>query len=255
MARQSLADLNLQPIISGVNYFPSPIAWEDQVFYFLMLDRFSDGNENGYKDNEGNLVPSGTTPLYSPADDAENAVKTEADAARWREAGTKYVGGKLKGLQSKIGYLKRLGVTALWISPIFKQVRFQETYHGYGIQNFLEVEPHFGTREDLQEVVRIAHENGIYVILDIILNHAGDVFSYAGDRNRPWTGGTYPVEGFNDQQEIPRFPLPRPIPNICRTWMGLCGLPNSKIPMPLPARATSKIGIMTPNSARVILVT
>ncbi len=80
----------------------------------------------------------GPTPLYSPAD-AENAVKTEADAKRWREAGAKYVGGNLKGLQSKIGYLKRLGVTALWISPIFKQVRFQETYHGYGIQNFLDV--------------------------------------------------------------------------------------------------------------------
>jgi glycosidase len=111
--------------------FPSPIAWEDQAFYFLMLDRFSDGRENGYKDNQGNLVRSGTTPAYSPAG-AENAVKTEADAARWREAGVKYVGGTLKGLESKIGYLKRLGVTALWISPIFKQVRFRETYHSYG---------------------------------------------------------------------------------------------------------------------------
>lgn len=66
-----------------------------------MLDRFSDGNENGYKDNEGNLVQIGTTPLYSPVDDAENAVKTETDAARWRETGAKYVGGKLKGLQNR----------------------------------------------------------------------------------------------------------------------------------------------------------
>ncbi len=217
MAGQLLAELNLQPIISSVEYFPSPIAWEDQVFYFLMLDRFSDGNENGYKDNAGNLVPSGTTPLYSPAD-AENAVKTEADAARWRKAGTKYVGGTLKGLQGKIGYLKRLGVTAIWISPIFKQVAFQETYHGYGIQNFLEVEPHFGTREDLQEVVRVAHANGIYVILDIILNHAGNVFSYAGNGNPPWTGETYPVAGFNDKQGNPTIPFvkadPQHLPDI-----------------------------------------
>jgi glycosidase len=206
MVERRLAEVNLESIVPSDGVFPSPIAWEDQVFYFLLLDRFSDGNEKGYKDNEGNFVPSGTTPLYSPAD-AENAVNPPADAARWREAGTKYVGGTLKGLQGKIGYLKRLGGTALWISPIFKQVRFQETYHGYGIQNFLDVEPHFGTREDLQELVRIAHEAGIYVILDIILNHAGNVFSYAGERNRPWTGSTYPVEGFNDRQGNPTLPF------------------------------------------------
>jgi glycosidase len=134
-------------------------------------------------------------------------VKTEADAARWREAGVKYVGGTLKGLESKIGYLKRLGVTALWISPIFKQVRFRETYHSYGIQNFLEVEPHFGSREDLREVVRTAHANGIYVVLDIILNHAGNAFSYSGEQDHPWTGGMYPVEGFNDKDGNPTIPF------------------------------------------------
>jgi glycosidase len=201
-----LSELNFVSLSPAGGLFPSPIAWEDQTFYFLMLDRFSDGRENGYKDNEGNLVRSGTTPAYSPAG-AENAVKTEADAAHWREAGTKYVGGTLKGLESKIGYLKRLGVTALWISPIFKQVRFRETYHSYGIQNFLEVEPHFGSREDLREVVRTAHANGIYVVLDIILNHAGNVFSYSGEQDHPWTGGMYPVEGFNDKDGNPTIPF------------------------------------------------
>jgi len=201
-----LSELNFVSLSPAGGLFPSPIAWEDQTFYFLMLDRFSDGRENGYKDNEGNLVRSGTTPAYSPAG-AENAVKTEADAAHWREAGTKYVGGTLKGLESKIGYLKRLGVTALWISPIFKQVRFRETYHSYGIQNFLEVEPHFGSREDLREVVRTAHANGIYVVLDIILNHAGNAFSYSGEQDHPWTGGMYPVEGFNDKDGNPTIPF------------------------------------------------
>ncbi len=206
MSEERLTQIDLESLVSSHQYFPSPIAWEDQVFYFLMLDRFSDGNENGYKDNAGNLVRSGMTPLYTP-EDWENALKTEEDAKRWREAGAKYVGGTLQGLKSKIGYLKRLGIKALWISPIFKQVRFHETYHGYGIQNFLEVEPRFGTREDLQEVVRVAHENGIYVILDIILNHAGDVFSYEGDRDRPWTGETYPVKGWNDKDGQPTIPF------------------------------------------------
>ena len=218
MTKQRLAQIDLASLVHSRQYFPSPIAWEDQVFYFLMLDRFSDDNENGYKDNAGNLVRSGTTPIYTP-EDWENALKTESDARRWREAGAKYVGGTLKGLKSKIGYLKRLGIKALWISPIFKQVRFQETYHGYGIQNFLEVEPRFGTREDLQEVVQIAHNNGIYVILDIILNHAGNVFSYAPDRywteNPPgnwyldprWDGQSYKVKGWNDKKGKPTIPF------------------------------------------------
>ena len=216
---QRLSQLNFASLSPAGGLFPSPITWEDQTFYFLMLDRFTDGRENGYKDNEGNLVRSGTTPPYSPAG-AENAVKTEADAARWREAGVKYVGGTLKGLESKIGYLKRLGVTSLWISPIFKQVRFRETYHGYGIQNFLEVEPHFGSREDLREVVRIAHANGIYVILDIILNHAGNVFSYAGERNPPWTGNTYSVDGFNDRQGNPTIPFVKANPQNLPDYEG-----------------------------------
>jgi hypothetical protein len=184
MTEERLAQIDLESLTSSRQYFPSPLAWEDQVFYFLMLDRFSDGKENSFRDNGGNLVREGATPLYTP-DDAGNAIKTEDEAREWREAGAQYVGGNLRGLTQKIGYLKRLGVTAIWISPIFKQVAFQETYHGYGIQNFLEVEPRFGTREYLQEVVRVAHDNGIYVILDIILNHAGDVFSYEPDRY--WT--------------------------------------------------------------------
>jgi glycosidase len=211
MTEERLAQIDLESLTSSRQYFPSPLAWEDQVFYFLMLDRFSDGNENGYRDNAGNLVQSGTTPLYTPGD-RENALKTEADAKRWRDAGAKYVGGTLQGLKSKIGYLKRLGIKALWISPIFKQVRFHETYHGYGIQNFLEVEPQFGSREDLQEVIKVAHDNGIYAILDIILNHAGDVFSYAGDR--PWTGETYPVKGWNDKHgNSDNFPFVKADPN------------------------------------------
>ncbi|HSJ54357.1 MAG TPA: alpha-amylase family glycosyl hydrolase, partial [Anaerolineae bacterium] len=97
----------------------SPRAWEDQVLYFLMLDRFSDGREMGYRDGNGEVVAGGTTPPFQAAD-ANSAIQTEEDARRWREAGVKWVGGTFKGLQSKLGYLQRLGVTAIWISPIFK---------------------------------------------------------------------------------------------------------------------------------------
>lgn len=56
-------------------------------------------------------------------------------------------------------------------------------------------------------MVRVAHENDIYVILDIILNHLGNVFSYAGDHDRPWTDETYSVKGFNDKQGNPTIPF------------------------------------------------
>jgi glycosidase len=204
MGNKLLEEINLEELTKG-EFHPSPAAWEDQTLYFMMLDRFSDGNEDGYKDIHGNPV-SGSTPLYRN-EDKGNAVKTEADARLWNEAGRKWVGGDLKGLTSKIGYLKRLGVTAVWVSPIFKQVSFKETYHGYGIQNFLEVDPHFGTKDDLKEMARVAHENGIYVILDIILNHSGDVFRYRpefcccrkGESSFPcWNGTQFEAQGFNN---------------------------------------------------------
>jgi glycosidase len=212
MVISSLAELNLRDVASGHHFFPSPSAWEDQVFYFLMLDRFSDGNENNYYDNDGQLVRTGTTSCFTPEDEG-SGTKTEAEAEQWRTAGKGYVGGNLKGLISKIGYLKRLGITAIWVSPIFKQVRFQNTYHGYGIQNFLAIEPRFGTADDLRELVKIAHHNGIYVILDIILNHSGNVFTYAGNSNPPWTGQPYTVLGYNDAQGYPTIPFSRPDPD------------------------------------------
>src|SRR6516162_11250616 len=163
--------------LTARKFTPSPAAWEDQVLYFLLVDRFSDGNERGgYLDDWGNPVLSGTTPLGSEEDSNRIAYDD------WLRAGGTWQGGTIKGLKSKLGYLKRLGVTALWVSPVFRQVPFEPSYHGYGIQNFLDVDPHFGTREELRDFVRAAHERGIYVILDIIAHHTGNVFEYAPDR-------------------------------------------------------------------------
>lgn len=227
--QQTLRQLDLASFPRTAQFFPSPSAWDDQVFYFFMVDRFSDGKEQGYRDNAGQLVQSGTTPLYTPADKG-NAIHTPDDASHWRAAGAGYVGGTLSAVTSKMGYLKRLGVSALWISPIFKQVAFQETYHGYGIQNFLEVDPHFGTRDDLRTLVRVAHEHGIYVILDIILNHTGNVFSYNANRywtedppghwylDPRWDGNRYTVKGFNDASGHPTLPFTQPDPRSTANW-------------------------------------
>ncbi|MDF9796513.1 glycosidase [Catalinimonas alkaloidigena] len=223
---QRIKDIDFGTLLNK-KFFPSPNAWEDEVLYFMMLDRFSDKNEKGYLDNDGQLVNPGTTPLFQP-EDRGNATRTDEDRKAWVEAGSKFVGGTLRGLESKIGYLKRLGVTAIWISPIFKQLVSQHTYHGYGIQNFLDVDPRFGTREDLISMVKTAHTHGIRVILDIILNHSGDVFAYRPESFRCeikddhdnvigkeacWQidGTTYEVEGFKDRDgnlTLPFGPVP-----------------------------------------------
>ena len=218
MAAKSLRELDIKSLTRRA-YTSSPAAWEDQVFYFLMLDRFSDGREQGFIGNDGRLVSSGVTPLFQTSD-TSNAIQTPEDAARWRSAGSGWAGGNLKGLASKIGYLQRLGVTALWISPVFKQVRYQDTYHGYGIQNFLDVDPHFGTRGDLKELVRTAHRHGIFVILDIILNHSGTFSAMPPIATLPrirsagksyldprWDGIPYPVAGFHDASGKPSLPF------------------------------------------------
>jgi len=218
MIQKSLSEIDFFSLTRR-SFTPSPPAWEDQVLYFLMLDRFSDGREQGYRNNQGDLVPGGTTPLFQPAD-VGNAVRTDDDAARWREAGGHWTGGNLKGLTSKMGYLQRMGVTALWVSPVFKQTPYRDSYHGYGIQNFLDIDPHFGTRADLRRMVQAAHRHGIYVILDIILNHSGDVFAYTPDRywtedpgsgqwylDPRWDGGDYPVTGYRDADGQPTLPF------------------------------------------------
>jgi glycosidase len=199
MAEKSLHEFHLPAITAGRTYFPSPLHWEDQVLYFLLLDRFSDGAEESFRDNAGNPALGGTTPKFTVADNG--------DADQWRHAGTVFVGGRLSGLASKLGYLRRLGVTAIWISPIFKQVAKDESYHGYGIQHFLDVDPRFGTRDELRSLVDQAHSLGIRVILDIILNHTGDVFRYV-DKNPFYDHGKrYDVAGYRNAAGAPELPF------------------------------------------------
>ena len=139
--------------------FPSPSDWRDVVIYFLMVDRF---------DNNDPAIP-----LYQ---------KDLAASGRDPEQGHIFQGGTINGVTRRLDYLEKLGIGGIWLSPVFKnRQEKKDSYHGYGIQNFLDVDPRFGTVEDLKTLVRKAHEHGIYVILDIILNHTGDNWGYPGD--------------------------------------------------------------------------
>jgi glycosidase len=137
--------------------FPSPIDWRDHVFYQLLVDRFDDDRDH---------------PPYDPA---------TSPRGRDRAQGNRFQGGRLRGITRRLDYIRGLGCTAVWISPPFKQRADSQDYHGYGIQDFLAIDPRFGTIDDLRELTREAHRRGMYVILDIVINHTADVFRYAGD--------------------------------------------------------------------------
>jgi glycosidase len=148
--------------------FPSPEDWRDQWIYFLMLDRFN-----------------------NPAAPPRN---TPYDALFGG-----FQGGSFNGVRQQLPYLKVLGVGAIWLSPVLKNGQYsQGSYHGYGIQDFLRIEPRFASSADVAErelraLVDEAHRLGIYIIFDIVLNHTGDVFAYqcsAGDITCQQTQGS-----------------------------------------------------------------
>ena len=155
-----LADASLTPRGS---VHKSPGDWRDQILYFLLPDRFSNGADS---------------PLFDRQNPSQFAA---ADKVAWMNAGRTWQGGTIKGITSRLDYLRGLGVTALWIGPVWKQRADLATYHGYGIQDFLDVDPRFGTRQDLRDLVDAAHAANMYVILDIIYNHTGNNFFYARD--------------------------------------------------------------------------
>ncbi|MEU4544724.1 alpha-amylase family glycosyl hydrolase [Nonomuraea dietziae] len=155
-------------------YHPSPSDWRDEVIYFLLPDRFSDGRE-------------GDRPLLDRSD-LWTARPQGWRWDRWARSGReRYQGGTLSGVASRLEYLDDLGVTALWIGPVWKQRPVAgveggpaepDDYHGYAVQDFMEVDPRLGTRADLVALVRQAHRRGIRVILDVLLNHSGENWDY-----------------------------------------------------------------------------
>ncbi|MCA9477872.1 MAG: hypothetical protein KC535_01875 [Nanoarchaeota archaeon] len=78
-----------------------------------------------------------------------------------------YAGGTLKGITQHLNYFLDLGVSALWLTPIYQGV----AYHGYHITDFMKIDPHFGTLEDLKELIKTFHQYDIKVMLDFVPNH------------------------------------------------------------------------------------
>ena len=147
--------ISIQPVIADEKE-------RGERIYFVMIDRF----ENGESANDrGFLAGDRTVTGYDPSDIGF------------------FHGGDLKGLTSRISYIASLGFTAIWITPVARQVTVSPTaesaaYHGYWGAGFDEVDPHFGTMADMKDFVALAHKSGLKVFLDVVVNHTGDVISY-----------------------------------------------------------------------------
>jgi glycosidase len=140
------------------------LSHEDAI-YLLMPDRFANGDPT----NDEPAGASGTHDRSNPR---------------------AYHGGDLRGIREHLPYLKDLGVTTLWLTPILKNGAAQD-YHGYGAVDLYEVDPHLGTIQDYRELVAEAHKQHIKIFFDFVANHVGPQHPWVGDPPLPdWFHGT-----------------------------------------------------------------
>ncbi len=136
----------------------TPFVWESANLYFLLIDRFNNG---------------------SPENDQIIPRNEETGVLR------NFMGGDIKGITQKIddGYFTDLGINAIWMTPVVEQIHGAvnegtgNTYgfHGYWTKDWTSIDPSFGTREELKELVEKAHAKGIRIVLDAVINHTGPV--------------------------------------------------------------------------------
>ena len=136
----------------------APFDWRAANVYFLLTDRFYNA-------------------------DTTNDVNFNRTEPTGKLRG--FMGGDVRGIITKIneGWFDSLGVNAIWLSPVFEQIHGAvnegsgNTYgfHGYWIRDWTSFEPNFGTEEDLKELVKVAHNHGIRILFDVVINHTGPV--------------------------------------------------------------------------------
>jgi len=137
----------------------------DDVIYLIMPDRFANGD------------PTNDEPADAPG--SHDRTKPRA-----------YHGGDLHGIQNHLGYLKDLGVTTLWLTPVVKNGAAQD-YHGYGAVELYAIDPHLGSLKDYQDLVVAAHKEKMKIFFDAVPNHVGPLHPWVASPPLPdWFHGT-----------------------------------------------------------------
>lgn len=118
------------------------------VIYLLMPDRFANG------------------------DPSNDSVDSQPEKANRRDANGRH-GGDIKGIQEHLDYIKELGATAIWSTPLLENNYTKFTYHGYAISDLYKIDPRFGSNEQYVNLVTDSHQKGLKVIMDMVSNHGG----------------------------------------------------------------------------------
>jgi len=174
----------------------TPFVWEGANLYFLLTDRFYNGDSS----NDANFERNGETGKLRG-----------------------FEGGDLKGVIQKIedGYFTDLGVNAIWMTPIVEQIHGKTNegsgatygFHGYWAKDWTSLDPNFGTRDDLKKLVEVAHSKGIRIVLDAVINHTGPVT----DQDSVWPDNwvrTEPPCAFNNFENTVTCTLVKNLPDI-----------------------------------------
>ena len=136
----------------------TPFVWEGANLYFLLTDRFNNGD---------------------PSNDIHYNRNKETGKLRG------FMGGDVKGITQKIeeGYFDQLGINAIWMTPLVEQIHegtdegtgFSYGFHGYWTKDWTALDPNFGTAEEVKKMVEKAHQHGIRIVFDGVINHTGPV--------------------------------------------------------------------------------
>ncbi|MBX2828315.1 MAG: alpha-amylase [Flavobacteriaceae bacterium] len=191
----------------------SHFDWEGANIYFMLTDRF----HNGDTLNDVNFNRTNETAVLRG-----------------------FKGGDLKGVTMKIkeGYFNDLGVNAIWMTPIVEQIHdgvdegtgYTYGFHGYWTKDWTTLDPNFGTEEDLKELVSTAHDNGIRILLDAVINHHGPQTEVDGVWPEEWVR-TSPKCDFQTYETTTKCTLVDNLPDV---------LTESNEPVALPPQLEEK---------------
>lgn len=189
--------------------FKVPTWYKEGILYHIFVDRFNNGNRNGKIDN-----PKKNSFIYGNWEDIPMYIKdSKGDIIRWD-----FHGGNLRGIINKLGYLKKLGVSILYLSPIFEA----SSNHKYDTGDYKKIDPMFGDEETFKELINKAKEKDMSIVLDGVFSHTGADSKYFN------MYGNYNSLGAYQSKESPYYPwyMFEDFPQKYKSWWDVKTLPN-----------------------------
>lgn len=189
--------------------FEIPSWYKEGIMYNIFVDRFNNGNRNKKPSN-----PKENSFIYANWFDTPMYIKDKNDEIiRWD-----FHGGNLKGIIDKLPYLSKIGVSIIYLSPIFES----SSNHKYNTGDYRKIDPMFGNEEILKELIEKANKKGINIILDGVFSHTGADSKYFNKFGNYDEVGAYQS---NDSKYSSWYTF-NEFPNDYKCWWGVKDLPN-----------------------------